>query len=172
MKKMKLLFSGLFLFFGLLTNAQDTGKTITQNISASKDHTFLATNITAAGLSQTLSGKGPFTVFAPTDNAFEKSNAINVEKSAKSVSKPELQGLVTYHVVAGKMDSKAIGAAIKSGGGKAVLTTLEGGKLTATLDSSKLMITDEKGNRISVSSADNYCSNGVIHVTDKVFTKK
>lgn len=172
MKNVQLLFAVCLLLSALSTNAQDAGKTITQNISASKDHTFLVTNINAAGLSQTLSGKGPFTVFAPTDKAFEKSSAINVEKSVKAVDKLELQDLVTYHVVAGKMDSKAIGAAIKSGGGKATLTTLEGGKLTATLDGSKIMLTDEKGNRISVTSADNSCSNGVIHVTDKVFTKK
>jgi len=171
MKNIKIQFIALCLS-GFSVVAQDTGKTLTQNISASESHKFLAANINASGLSQTFSGKGPFTVFAPTDKAFEKSSAINVEKAISAGEKSNLQGLITYHVVAGRMDSKAIGAAIKAGNGKAVLTTLEGSKLVATSDGSKITISDEKGNKAAITSADLYQSNGVIHVIDKVLSRK
>ncbi len=131
----------------------------------------MAANIKAANLTQALSGRGPFTVFAPADKAFEKSPSVSIEK-AKSVDKSDLQELMTYHVVAGKMDSKALGAAIKSGDGKATLTTLQGGKLIATMESSKLIITDQKGNRVTVTDADLSQSNGVVHVVDKVLMRK
>ncbi|OYU81171.1 MAG: fasciclin [Flavobacterium sp. BFFFF1] len=147
-------------------------KNIVENAVNSKDHTTLVAAVKAAGLVETLQGKGPFTVFAPTNAAFDKLPAGTVETLLKPENKAMLQGVLTYHVVAGKMDSKAIAAAIKAGGGKAVLTTVQGGKLTATMSGSKLVLTDEKGGKSTVTIADVYQSNGVIHVVDSVVMHK
>lgn len=147
-------------------------KNIIENAVNSKDHTTLVAAVKAAGLVETLSGKGPFTVFAPTNEAFNKLPKGTVETLLKPENKKMLQGVLTYHVVAGKMDSKAIAAAIKAGKGKAVLTTVQGGKLTAMMDGKKLVLTDEKGNKSTVTIADVYQSNGVIHVVDAVVMHK
>ena len=119
-----------------------------------------------AGLVETLSGAGPFTVFAPTNDAFGKLPKATVD--AVTGDKALLTKVLTYHVVAGKMDSKAIAAAIKAGNGKATLKTVEGDSLVASMDGDKLILTDDKGGKSSVTIADVYQSNGVIHVVDSV----
>jgi uncharacterized surface protein with fasciclin (FAS1) repeats len=143
-------------------------KNIIENAVNSKDHTTLVAAVKAAGLVETLSGKGPFTVFAPVNSAFDKLPAGTVDTLLKPENKAMLTKVLTYHVVAGKMDSKAIAKAIKNGGGKAELTTVSGGKLTAAMEGSSLVLTDEKGGKSTVTIADVKQSNGVIHVVDSV----
>lgn len=143
-------------------------KNIVENAMNSKDHTTLVAAVKAAGLVETLSGKGPFTVFAPTNMAFDKLPAGTVDMLLKPENMAMLQKVLKYHVVAGKMDSKAIMKAIKKGNGKAMLTTVAGGMLTATMNGNMLMLTDEKGGMSTVTIADVKQSNGVIHVVDTV----
>jgi uncharacterized surface protein with fasciclin (FAS1) repeats len=147
-------------------------KNIIENAVNSKDHTTLVAAVKAADLVETLSGKGPFTVFAPTNAAFDKLPKGTVETLLKPENKKMLQGVLTYHVVAGKMNAKDIAAAIKKGNGKAVLTTVQGGKLTAWMDGDKLYLSDEKGGKSMVTIADVNQSNGVIHVVDTVLMHK
>ena len=143
-------------------------KDIVDNAVNSKDHTTLVAAVKAAGLVETLKSAGPFTVFAPTNAAFDKLPAGTVETLVKPESKDVLTKILTYHVVAGKMDSKAIAKAIKDGNGKAELTTVQGGKLWAWMDGKKLVLKDEKGGMSTVTIADVYQKNGVIHVVDTV----
>ncbi|MCX2576055.1 fasciclin domain-containing protein [Pedobacter sandarakinus] len=143
-------------------------KDIVDNAVNSKDHTTLVAAVKAAGLVETLKGDGPFTVFAPTNAAFDKLPAGTVETLVKPENKAMLTTILTYHVVAGKMGSKEIAAAIKAGGGKAELTTVQGGKLTASMSGKKLILTDEKGGMSTVTIADVNQKNGVIHVIDTV----
>ncbi len=143
-------------------------KNIVENAVNSKDHTTLVAAVKAAGLVETLEGAGPFTVFAPTNEAFNKLPKGTVDNLVKPENKATLTKILTYHVVAGKMDSKAIAAAIKAGGGKAVLKTVSGGSLTAMMKGSKLVLTDEKGGMSTVTIKDVYQSNGVIHVVNTV----
>jgi uncharacterized surface protein with fasciclin (FAS1) repeats len=143
-------------------------KNIVENAVNSKDHTTLVAAVKAADLVATLQSAGPFTVFAPVNAAFDKLPAGTVDTLLKPENKAALQGVLTYHVVAGKLDSKAIAAAIKAGKGKAVLTTVQGGKLTGTMKGKKLMLTDDKGRVAAVTIADVFQSNGVIHVIDGV----
>jgi len=147
-------------------------KDIIDNAVNSKDHTTLVAAVKAAGLVETLKGKGPFTVFAPTNSAFDKLPKGTVETLLKPANKTMLTKVLTYHVVAGKMDSKAIAAAIKKGNGKAEFTTVEGGKLWAWMKGSKLMLKDEKGGMSMVTIADVNQKNGVIHVVDTVLMAK
>lgn len=147
-------------------------KNIIENAVNSKDHTTLVAAVKAADLVETLSGKGPFTVFAPTNEAFGKLPKGTVETLLKPENKRMLQGVLTYHVVAGKMNAKDIAAAIKKGNGKAVLTTVQGGKLTAWMEGDKLVLTDEKGGKSWVTIADVNQSNGVIHVVNAVLMHK
>jgi uncharacterized surface protein with fasciclin (FAS1) repeats len=143
-------------------------KNIVENAVNSKDHTTLVAAVKAAGLVETLSGTGPFTVFAPVNSAFEKLPAGTVETLLKPENKATLTKILTYHVVAGNFSSKDILKAIKKGNGKAEFTTVAGGKITATLDGKNVVIIDEKGNRATVTIADVRQSNGVIHVIDTV----
>ena len=143
-------------------------KDIVDNAVNSKDHTTLVAAVKAAGLVDTLKSKGPFTVFAPVNSAFEALPAGTVDMLLKPENKAMLTKVLTYHVVAGSMDSKAIAKAIKKGGGKAELTTVAGGKLWASMDGDTLVLTDEKGGRSRVTIADVRQSNGVIHVIDTV----
>ena len=129
-------------------------KTVVENASAAPNLTTLVAAVKAAGLVETLSGPGPFTVFAPTNAAFEKLPAGTVEKLVQPDMKPTLTKILTYHVVAGKMDSAAIAKAIKDGGGMANLKTVEGGTLTAKMDGDKLVVIDEKGGGAVVETAD------------------
>jgi len=147
-------------------------KNIIENAVNSKDHTTLVAAVKAAGLVETLMGKGPFTVFAPTNAAFEKLPAGTVETLLKPENKSTLTAVLTYHVVAGKLDSKEIARLIKEGMGKAELTTVQGGKLWLWMKGNKLMIKDEKGGMSIVTIKDVYQSNGVIHVVDAVVLPK
>lgn len=147
-------------------------KDIIDNAVNSKDHTTLVAAVKAAGLVETLKGKGPFTVFAPTNAAFAALPAGTVDTLLKPENKPMLTSILTYHVVAGKDDSKALAAAIKKGNGKAMLKTVAGGTLVATMEGKDVIITDEKGGKAKVTIADVYQSNGVIHVVDKVLMPK
>jgi uncharacterized surface protein with fasciclin (FAS1) repeats len=143
-------------------------KDIVDNAVNSKDHTTLVAAVKAAGLVDTLKGKGPFTVFAPTNAAFDKLPAGTVDTLLKPENKPMLTQVLTYHVVAGKMDSAALAKKIKAGHGKATLKTVAGGTLTASMDGSDIILTDAKGGTSKVTTADVYQSNGVIHVVDSV----
>lgn len=143
-------------------------KNIVENAVNSKDHTTLVAAVKAAGLVETLKGKGPFTVFAPTNAAFDKLPKGTVETLLKPENKTMLQDILKYHVVAGKMNASDIAKAIKGGKGKAKLTTVEGGKLTAMMKGKDLILTDEKGGMSKVTIADVNQSNGVIHVVDTV----
>jgi uncharacterized surface protein with fasciclin (FAS1) repeats len=143
-------------------------KNIIENAVNSKDHTTLVAAVKAAGLVDTLEGTGPFTVFAPTNEAFDKLPAGTVDTLLKPDNLPTLKKILTYHVVAGKMTTKDIDKAIKKGGGKAELTTVEGGKLTATMMNGKIMLTDEKGGTAMITVANVIQSNGVIQVVDSV----
>ena len=147
-------------------------KNIVENAVNSKDHTTLVAAVQAAGLVETLQSAGPFTVFAPTNAAFNKLPAGTVEALVKPENKAKLTGILTYHVVAGKLDSKAIMAAIKKGNGKAELTTVAGGKLWAMMEGGSLVLMDENGNKSKVTIKDVYQSNGVIHVVDTVVLPK
>lgn len=143
-------------------------KNIVENASNSKDHTTLVAAVKAAELVETLSGTGPFTVFAPTNAAFEKLPEGTVDTLLKPENKDKLKGILTYHVVAGKLDAAAVVKAIKDGDGKAVLKTVNGEEITASMDGDKVVITDAKGGKSTVTIADVMQSNGVIHVIDTV----
>lgn len=143
-------------------------KNIVENASNSKDHTTLVAAVKAAGLVETLSGKGPFTVFAPTNEAFDKLPAGTVETLLKPENKKKLTGILTYHVVAGKITAEELMHKIKAGGGKASLSTVNGEKLTAKMDGESVELVDAKGGTAKVTIADVMQSNGVIHVIDTV----
>ncbi|HEY0600541.1 fasciclin domain-containing protein [Brevundimonas sp.] len=143
-------------------------RTIVQNAVNSADHTTLVTAVTAAGLVETLSGPGPFTVFAPTNAAFGKLPAGTVESLVEPANKAPLTRILTYHVVPGRIASADLIQQIQAGGGSARLTTVEGGVLTASLRGAAVILTDEKGGEATVTQADVFQSNGVIHVTDTV----
>ena len=147
-------------------------KDIIDNAVNSKDHTTLVAAVKAAGLVETLKGPGPFTVFAPTNAAFAALPAGTVDTLLKPENKAMLTGILTYHVVAGKMDAAALSKAIVDGKGKAMIKTVAGGTLTAMKSSTGITVTDEKGGSAKVSIADVYQSNGVIHVVDKVLLPK
>ena len=136
--------------------------------AGSADHTTLVAAVKAGGLVDTLSGTGPFTVFAPTNAAFAALPAGTVDTLLKPENKAQLQSVLTYHVVSGKLMAKDVLAAITAGGGKAVVTTVQGGKLTASVIGGKVMLTDAKGRMSHVSTADLDTTNGVIHVVDNV----
>ena len=148
--------------------AMSADKTIVQTAAASADHTTLVAAVTAAGLVETLSGPGPFTVFAPTNAAFGKLPAGTVESLVEPANKAALTKILTYHVVPGRVVAADLIAQINAGGGSAALTTVEGGTLTASLRGDSVILTDEKGGTATVTQADLLQSNGVIHVTDTV----
>ncbi len=143
-------------------------KNIIQNAVNSKDHTTLVAAVKAAGLVETLSSAGPFTVFAPTNAAFGKLPAGTVETLVKPENKGTLTTILTYHVVAGRVSAADIAAKIKAGGGKATLKTVQGGTLTATTKNGAVYLTDAKGGTSKVTIANVFQSNGVIHVVDTV----
>ena len=147
-------------------------KDIIDNAVNSKDHTTLVAAVKAAGLVETLKGPGPFTVFAPTNMAFEALPAGTVDTLLKPENKPMLTKVLTYHVVAGKFDAAAIAKMIADGKGMAQLKTVEGGTLTVKAQGKNVMVMDEKGGTAQVTIADVVQSNGVIHVVDKVLMPK
>ncbi len=183
MKTTKFLSVAFFaLVFGATSYAQKTvmvggapmypTKNIVENAVNSKDHTTLVAAVKAAGLVETLQTAGPFTVFAPTNAAFEKLPKGTVETLLKPENLKMLQTILTYHVVAGKMNASDVAKAIKAGKGKATLKTVSGGTLTAWMKGKKLYITDENGSMSEVTIADVNQSNGVIHVVDTVLLPK
>ncbi len=143
-------------------------KTIVENAVNSPIHTTLVAAVKAAGLVDTLNSAGPFTVFAPTNDAFAKLPAGTVDTLVKPENKATLTSILTYHVVPGKIGSKELAKLIKAGGGKAVVKTVNGESLTFTMMGKGIMITDAKGGTAMVTIADVYQSNGVIHVIDTV----
>ncbi|WP_046244032.1 fasciclin domain-containing protein [Hymenobacter terrenus] len=148
-------------------------KNIVANAVNSKDHTTLVTAVKAAGLVETLQGKGPFTVFAPTNTAFNALPAGTVETLVKPESKATLTKILTYHVVAGNMTADKIKSAIKSGKGSATLKTVSGGTLTAMMNGPEnIVLKDEKSGISTISTYDVIQSNGVIHVIDSVLMPK
>ena len=183
MKLTNLLAAGLIAFgFAGTVNAQSitvvggeqmfSAKNIVENAVNSKDHTTLVAAVKAAGLVETLASTGPFTVFAPTNDAFENLPEGTVATLLKPENKGTLAGVLTYHVVAGKLTGKDIAKAIKKGNGKATLTTVQGGKLVASMNGNNVMLKDENGNTSNVTIKDVMQSNGVIHVIDAVILPK
>jgi uncharacterized surface protein with fasciclin (FAS1) repeats len=147
-------------------------KTIVENASKASNLTTLVAAVKAAGLVDTLSGKGPFTVFAPTNDAFKKLPAGTVESLLKPDMKKTLTAVLTYHVVPGKLDAKELMAKAKMGGAEANLKTVEGEVLTVKMDGDRLALVDQKGGGAFVEQADVFQSNGVVHVIDSVLMPK
>jgi uncharacterized surface protein with fasciclin (FAS1) repeats len=143
-------------------------KDIIDNAVNSKDHTTLVAAVKAAGLVDTLKGPGPFTVFAPTNAAFDALPAGTVDKLLKPDMKADLTKILTYHVVPGKLDATTLGEQIAAGSGSATLNTIQGEALIAKAAGNGITITDAKGNVATITTADVYQSNGVIHAVDKV----
>ena len=143
-------------------------RNIVENAVNSADHTRLVAAVKAAGLVETLQSPGPFTVFAPTNEAFSKLPAGTVDTLLKPENKDALAKVLTYHVVAGKMSSKDLWKAIKADNGTATLKTVSGGVLKASLMGKEIVLTDEKGGTSKITIADVHQSNGVIHVVDTV----
>jgi uncharacterized surface protein with fasciclin (FAS1) repeats len=170
------------MFVGTASFAQKTkmvggaemypNKNIVENAMNSKDHTTLVAAVKAAGLVETLQGAGPFTVFAPTNAAFNKLPKGTVDTLLKPENKKMLQDVLKYHVVAGKWSAADVARAIKAGNGKAEVTTVEGGKLWLMMEGKNVVIKDEKGGIATVTIADVNQSNGVIHVIDTVLMHK
>ena len=182
MKKIK--FLGLFILTVMLsmnTFAQTKmvggaemypTKNIVENAMNSKDHTTLVAAVKAAGLVTTLESKGPFTVFAPTNQAFDALPKGTVETLLKPENKAKLSSILTYHVVPGKLSSMDLMKMVKENHGKATLKTVEGGNLYITMKGKNLMVTDANGNTGEITIADVNQSNGVIHVINKVLLPK
>lgn len=147
-------------------------KNIVENAVNSKDHTTLVAAVKAADLVDVLMSEGPFTVFAPTNNAFDKLPKGTVETLVMAENKATLQTILKYHVVSGKWNAKDVAKLIKEGKGKASITTVSGGTLTAWMKGKDIYITDENGNSAKVTIADVNQSNGVIHVIDTVLLPK
>lgn len=143
-------------------------QTVVGVAQGSKDHTTLVAAVKAADLVGTLSGPGPFTVFAPTNTAFAKLPAGTLDTLLKPASKGQLTSILTYHVVPGRLMAADVLKAIKAGGGKAEVTTVQGGKLTARLEGGKVVLVDAKGGKSNVTATDLKASNGVVHVIDTV----
>jgi uncharacterized surface protein with fasciclin (FAS1) repeats len=164
--------SAFFLLLVSSITAFSQAKDVVDIAIGSKDHTTLVTAVKAADLVPTLKSAGPFTVFAPTNAAFNKLPEGTVANLLKPGNKAQLAKILTYHVVSGNLDAAAVMAAIKGGNGKAVLTTVSGGKLTATVDMGKVKLTDESGKSAYVTTADLKGTNGVVHVIDGVLLPK
>jgi uncharacterized surface protein with fasciclin (FAS1) repeats len=147
-------------------------KNIVENAVNSKDHTTLVAAVKAAGLVGTLEGPGPFTVFAPTNAAFDMLPSGTVETLLKPENKAKLTGILTYHVVSGKLSYKDLWELAKAGDGTAELTTVAGGKLWVMIKDEKLILKDESGGMTMITTKDVFQSNGVIHVVDHVLLPK
>jgi uncharacterized surface protein with fasciclin (FAS1) repeats len=184
MKLTAIIFSALAMAFATNISAQCHSKATAQAVSAEQssniveiaasldDFSTLVTAVKAAGLVETLSGEGPFTVFAPTNDAFNKLPEGTISTLLKPENKEQLKKILTYHVIAGELMAKDVAAAIKNGGGKAVVETVSGGQLTAMVSDGNVMLMDENGNKATVVKTDVDASNGVIHVIDTVVLPK
>lgn len=171
---MKKIFQAGIIAFALVATVAATKQTkdIVDIAAGSEAHTTLVAAVKAADLVGTLKSAGPFTVFAPVNDAFAKLPAGTVETLLKPENKATLSKILTYHVVAGNLDAAAVMDAVKKGKGKAVVTTVSGGTLTVTVEGGKVKLTDEKGGSAFVTAADLKGSNGVIHVIDAVVLPK
>ncbi len=169
MKKVVVLAAFFTVAFAYVVSAQ---KTVVDVAVGSKEHTTLVAAVTAADLVTVLQGAGPFTVFAPVNAAFDKLPAGTVTNLLKPENKATLAKILTYHVVAGSIDAAAVVKAIKDGKGKAVLTTVSGGKLTASIKNGKVILTDENGGTATVVATDLKAENGIVHVLDAVVLPK
>lgn len=149
-------------------HAMSAKKDIVDNAVNSADHTTLVAAVKAAGLVDTLKGPGPFTVFAPTNEAFDKLPAGTVDTLVKPENKDALTKILTYHVVSGKLSAADLKKKIKAGNGTAELTTVQGGKLWAMMQGKNIVLKDEKGGISKITIANVFQSNGVIHVVDTV----
>ncbi len=173
------------ILLGVPTNAQSEGmqgeptmmvggaamypsRNIVQNAVNSRDHTILVAAVQAAGLAETLAGPGPFTVFAPTDAAFQALPADAVQALRRPENRAMLQALLTYHVLPSRMTAADLMQAIRTGRGSVRLTTVQGGTLTARMQGDMIVLTDGRGGTATITQADVLQSNGVIHVIDKV----
>jgi uncharacterized surface protein with fasciclin (FAS1) repeats len=167
---MKKVFQSAFLMLALVISSAAFAqkKDIVDIAAGSEAHTTLVAAVKAADLVATLKSDGPFTVFAPVNDAFAKLPAGTVDFLLKAENKAALAKILTYHVVAGNLDAKAVLAAIKKGNGSVSLTTVSGGTLKASLDNGKVKLTDENGGAAYVTVTDLKGSNGVIHVIDTV----
>jgi uncharacterized surface protein with fasciclin (FAS1) repeats len=182
MKKLAIAICALFLVnasFGQMEKTVEVGgaamypsKNIVENAVNSKDHTTLVAAVKAAGLVETLMSAGPFTVFAPTNAAFDKLPEGTVGTLVMPENKATLTKILTYHVVSGKFNAKEIAMAIKKGKGMATFTTVSGGKLMASMKGKNLILKDEMGGMSMVTIKDVNQSNGVIHVIDTVVMPK
>lgn len=170
MKKMMNALTALVLSTVLTIGAK--AQTIVEIAAGSKDHTTLVAAVKAAGLVETLSGKGPFTVFAPVNSAFEKLPAGTVDFLLKPENKQMLSAVLTYHVVSGNLMAADVLKAIEAGGGKATVTTVLGAPLTASVENGKVVLTDGNGAKATVVATDLKGTNGVIHVIDAVVLPK
>ncbi|NDW02854.1 fasciclin domain-containing protein [Jiella pacifica] len=150
----------------------DPQKTIVENASQADNLTTLVAAVKAAGLAETLSGDGPFTVFAPTNAAFEKLPAGTVDELLKPENKDKLTKILTYHVVPAKATSEAAMQMIKDDGGKHPAKTVEGEEITLSMDGENIVVMDASGNTATVTQADVMQSNGVVHVIDTVLMPK
>ncbi len=172
---MKSIFKSALLIAATIFTVQSyagESKDIVDIAAGSANHTTLVAAVQAAGLVETLKSAGPFTVFAPSNDAFTKLPAGTVESLLLPENKTKLSGVLTYHVVAGNLDATAVLAAIKKGKGKVVLTTVNGAKLTASLVKGKVTLSDENGGKSTVTATDLKGTNGVIHVIDTVLLPK
>ena len=167
---MKMKFLLAILLVGTLSASAQ--KTVVDIAVGSPSHTTLVAAVKAADLVSTLQSAGPFTVFAPTNEAFAKLPKGTVENLLKPENKATLAKILTYHVVAGNLDAAAVVKAITDGKGKVVLTTVSGGKLTASLKGGKVILSDEKGGTATVTATDLKAGNGVVHVIDTVVMPK
>lgn len=180
MKRIKTILAALsFLFAATSSHAQEKtmmvggaamypSKNIVENAMNSKDHTTLVAAVKAAGLVETLQGSGPFTVFAPTNEAFNKLPQGTVDNLLKPENKSMLTSVLTYHVIPGKIDSPTLIEWIKKSGGSYMATTVQGEQLTFMYDGKNIWLKDMKGNKAKVTIKDVMQSNGVIHVIDTV----
>jgi len=180
-KPMKWVVAATLLFATANVNAQTVmvggaamypTKDIIENAVNSKDHTTLVAAVKAAGLVETLKGDGPFTVFAPTNAAFNKLPKGTVESLVKPAMKDKLTSILTYHVIAGKVDSKSLMKMIMENKGTYTAKTVQGGELTFTMKGKKLVVKDENGGWAYITIKDVYQKNGVIHVIDTVLMPK
>jgi uncharacterized surface protein with fasciclin (FAS1) repeats len=168
--KLKSLFLSLFAVASFTVSFAQ--KTVVDIAVGSPAHTTLVAAVKAAGLVETLQSAGPFTVFAPINDAFAKLPAGTVESLLKPEAKATLVKILTYHVVAGNLDAAAVVKAIEAGKGSAKVTTVSGGTLTASLKDGKVILTDENGKTATVVAADLKAGNGVVHVIDSVVLPK
>ncbi len=184
-KKILLIALACIAFLAGVANAQDTmakrdkaskskpaKSDIVDVAMSSPDHKTLVEAVKAAGLVETLKGRGPFTVFAPVDSAFGALPQGTVENLLEPENKEKLKAVLTYHVVAGKYTAKDVLNLIRKNKGKATIKTVQGGSLTLATEGSDVIITDEQGNTAKVTKANLMASNGVIHVIDKVVLPK